>query len=1343
MKTSRSSGLKILDFQVGLLSGQDYSFTVCERLVPQTTRSSVLVSVKFSSRADFLTDFGVDRLNASTLKAPEHSEEIQGIGKHLYQRLFTSEVESIWNKYKQTADFLILCLRFAPEAKGLEVLPWETMYDGYEFIAAGAKTTLTRLPSDCNPPTDLPPIPQPLKLLGFFASPLDLNDYERLNVEREQEILLEAINDPSSQGRIAADFEDEATLESLERNLGDGYHILHITGHGINPREGGGLLLEDSQGARRPASISEVKEAVKRDAGSLRLVVLSGCQTARTLHSASFQDLSRELLRQGVPAVVAMQFSISDEGGLKFAEVLYREIARGVRLEFATHKARRCLLEDPSLASKNDAAAIVLLTGDGDCLRTTRIDPGPSELLGLVDRGDNLDPLVHGFYGRRREYRRIRDALRDHRCRAVVIEGIGGIGKTALLTQVIKRMCAEFTKIISFDCRRASLGAEIILLELHRYFVTQGIRQLEPLIGAKIQPETLANYLAPLITQSQLLIVLDNFETQLDLRGEIANDELRVLLLKLLELTTTGGQFFITTRYAISFGDPHPEYIVRMQLGNLSRSEGLMLMQRLPRLAQQPYRSKLATLSRFGGHPYALIALNRYCNSQSLDSALRDTASLTSEIREYVAIELIYKCLNSRARDLLNRLASFRGIVPSTAVQWVIGSRIPASEMMEVVRPRIPDELKSMSEEEWLEVLKRGPEVRRAVDAERCVDELIKWGLLSQQSGDDGISIAVHELIRDFCRDQLPFETWREQLRDCAKFFSNLIRLSRNEENLSNAWNRIEVFELLMEAGDFEQAAWNLVGAHNELNRRGFGRFLQSQYRRVEGKLDGITLAAVLHNQAVPLQQRGEYASALELYERAFAIADGLKDQEGISKSLLNIGRIHHLRGEHGEAMSCYRRALLMNEERGDRAMVATALNNIGTLQVSLEQYDDAFEQYQRALSIYEDLGDRAGVAVLILNIGAIHQSRGDYEAAVSSYNQSLKIHSELGNRSGMALSLTSIAVIHEKDGDYEAALNRYQEALTIREELGDRPGLADLSVRIGMIHLEHEEYGGALEWYQKLVSFEAGMGASSEAAKAVISVGMIHRERGEYQAALASFQQALAICEAAGDHTGMGAALIHIRMIHQDRGDDEAAFEQYHRAMAFQSDKDDTEGVAMSLMGIGMIHQQRGEYDAALEQYLKALAIRKRLRNQVGIARATHQIGTIYQARGKYKVALEHYHEALAIVEELGNRDHAAIARAQIGKLFMEMERYPEAFPMMMSALATFFELQAPYLPAAAEDMRLLRKRWGATNFDAACKLKTNEELPRWLTKSIGSQIWHDTRDIFSRWFGELLRRS
>lgn len=821
----------ILDFQIQPLPAESYSVTVCERGSAQP-----LASATFSHRVDFLTDFSVDRLNASTKDAAERFDELQKLGRELYQKLFPPAVEQVWQAYKQRSEFLTLCLRFAEGATKLEVLPWETLHDGAEFIAAGAKTTLTRLPLDVAPPDELPPIPRPLKLFGFFASPLDLADHERLNAEHEQEILLEAINDPAAEGRISADFEDEAKLEILERSLKDGYHILHFTGHGISPRDGGGLLLEDSNGKKLPASIAEVMQAVERGQdgkAKLRLAVISGCQTARTLHTGAFNDLARELLRKRVPAVIAMQFSISDEGGLKFAESLYREIAKGVALERAVHAARRVLLADQRFFINNDALAIVLLAADGACLQTTEAQVAPPQAeASATYLGDRLDPLAHGFYGRRREYRKIRDALLHQDQRAVIIHGIGGIGKTALLTHAINRLRPRFKDVMSFDCRRAALAPETILLELHRYFATQGMPQLQSLIGQNVPPETLADEIAKLLVQWPLLIVFDNFESQLDEQRAFLNEDLRVFLTTLLRATATGSRFLFTTRVLFDLDDERLGDLQELPLGDLSRPEALMLMQKLPNLAQAALRHKLTVLEKFGGHPYALVALDRYCNRnhQSLDQALQDASLLTSELREHLAIELSYRRLSDRARELLNWLVVYRIGTPF-ASEWLKSGEFSVQPSDAVLL-----ETKKPSENESLNTVVR---------------ELIDCGFLTAQIENGELqSLSVHSLVREFCREQQPRELWRERLLFAAKSLINQTRsIDGGEKSQVIVVIEMEAFELLMEAEDFENAAVLIVNAHPLLNRWGYGNFVETQYRRLEKRLGGGKLSVILANR--------------------------------------------------------------------------------------------------------------------------------------------------------------------------------------------------------------------------------------------------------------------------------------------------------------------------------------------------------------------------------------------------------------------------------------------------------------------------------------------------------------
>ncbi|HEX9971436.1 MAG TPA: CHAT domain-containing protein, partial [bacterium] len=501
----------ILDFQITPSAKNQFTLEIFER-----DKAQPLAKTTFDYDLSFLTGYEISGLDFDTKDPAARLERIKKFGGKLYQNFFSPEIEKIWQRYKETSDFLVLCLRIKPDkaAVGLEAIPWETLFDGDEFLAAGAKTGLSRLPLDIAPQDDCEPVAPPLKMLAFIASPLDLQETERLQIEREQEILLQAVNTPAGQGKLTVDFEDEAKLTVLETSWETPYHIFHYTGHGIPPENGGGLLLEDAGGRKRPTGVSEILSVLQKGEKSLRLAVISGCQTARTLHVAGFRDLARGLIRRHIPGVIAMQFSISDAAGLLFAETLYQKLIAGQTLELALSAARRELLHHDDYLIQADAFAPVLFTTNGDCLKLAAAEK-PESAQGIkIDFSFflPLPQLSFGFYGRRKEYRQIRDGLLCQNHRAVIVHGIGGIGKTALASHIATRLKNHFQGVYAFDCSSGVLAPERILLELHRYFERQGIKALEPLVHAMLPPDQSAAFLAQLLSQFSLLLIFDNFE---------------------------------------------------------------------------------------------------------------------------------------------------------------------------------------------------------------------------------------------------------------------------------------------------------------------------------------------------------------------------------------------------------------------------------------------------------------------------------------------------------------------------------------------------------------------------------------------------------------------------------------------------------------------------------------------------------------------------------------------------------------------------------------------------------------------------------------------------------------
>lgn len=119
--------------------------------------SQPLATTNLQFPPSFLNGTELKRLDFDRKDPARRVDRIREFGDRLHQQIFTPEVARVWFEHKQNNEFLVLCLRIASEASELEAIAWETLFDGEEFLAAGTKTTITRLPLDVQPQAALPP----------------------------------------------------------------------------------------------------------------------------------------------------------------------------------------------------------------------------------------------------------------------------------------------------------------------------------------------------------------------------------------------------------------------------------------------------------------------------------------------------------------------------------------------------------------------------------------------------------------------------------------------------------------------------------------------------------------------------------------------------------------------------------------------------------------------------------------------------------------------------------------------------------------------------------------------------------------------------------------------------------------------------------------------------------------------------------------------------------------------------------------------------------------------------------------------------------------------------------
>jgi hypothetical protein len=288
------------------------------------------------------------RTRTLTRAAPGRSaaEEVgllHTFGQALLERVFTGDVRtaldvSLAQARREDAGLRIrLRLGAAPE---LADLPWEYLATPARgFFALSRHTPLVRYLELPDPEPSLR-VDGPLRMLVMVSNPINS---PVLDVESEWSRLNAGLASLVAAGQIEIERLDKASLSLLRLRLERrDYHILHFVGHGgfDSAGQAGLLLLEDDREGPVTATADDLA-IILDDHASLRLAVLNSCEGARSGTRDPFAGTAQTLVRRGLPAVIAMQFEITDAAANDFARGFYSALGVGFPVDAAVAEGRK------------------------------------------------------------------------------------------------------------------------------------------------------------------------------------------------------------------------------------------------------------------------------------------------------------------------------------------------------------------------------------------------------------------------------------------------------------------------------------------------------------------------------------------------------------------------------------------------------------------------------------------------------------------------------------------------------------------------------------------------------------------------------------------------------------------------------------------------------------------------------------------------------------------------------------------------------------------------------------------------------------------------------------------
>lgn len=295
----------------------------------------------------------------------------QQFGERLFAALFTSTIGTCW---RQSVDFvrsrgkgLRLRLRL-DETPELAALPWEYLYDPAErqYLVLAADISVVRYLALPQSEESLA-VARPLQILVLTA---DATDYTRLDIATEEARLQTALQPLEAEGQVTVTWLRNGTLADLRRTLRrHTIHILHFIGHGWFEQAGiysdNGLLLVDESGKGLQVA-AETLGMHLHNHRTLRLALLNACEGARlaTETGEPFAGVAQQLVQQGIPAVLAMQFPISDRAAIELTRTFYTALTTGESVDGALTAARQAIFGQERVMEWG-TPVLFLRTGNG------------------------------------------------------------------------------------------------------------------------------------------------------------------------------------------------------------------------------------------------------------------------------------------------------------------------------------------------------------------------------------------------------------------------------------------------------------------------------------------------------------------------------------------------------------------------------------------------------------------------------------------------------------------------------------------------------------------------------------------------------------------------------------------------------------------------------------------------------------------------------------------------------------------------------------------------------------------------------------------------------------------
>jgi predicted ATPase/transcriptional regulator with XRE-family HTH domain len=739
--------------------------------------------------------------------------------------------------------------------------------------------------------------------------------------------------------------------------------------------------------------------------------------------------------------------------------------------------------------------------------------------------------------------------------RLVTLIGPPGVGKTRLSIAAARALVDQCAESGEQGVLTRSSNPEHQTLATHHSFVDgvwfvplAAVRDLDLVIstiahtlgvaeaGSAPIMQTLQTYLRP----KSLLLVLDNFEQILEAAPQVA--ELLVACPNVKALVSSRAPLFVRGEHEVTlepFDLPDPAHLCApAELGDYPAlalfAARVQSFQPTFTLTLENVRTVVEICARVDGLPLAIELAAARLRQFSL-------AQLAEHLRRPLPGAL--NLLTNGARDLPHRHQTLRN-----AVAWSYELLDPAAQHLF----RTLSIFAGGFDYRAAAVVAAGMAQSRANHSSliAMIQLLVDHRLVQQDEHADGMRYLLLETIREYAAEQLAASGELPRIeRRHAEYFLHWVhatplpvageqqkrrldQLEQEHDNLRAALRWLlhhepaDALALVTGLGEF----WFMRGYYAE------GRqWLATALARTPGEtLDRakalLALGQLTHHQ-------GDYPTAQAQLDQSLHLFQGLDDQPGIARALLQRGWLAYDQHNVQHALACFRESLQRFRHQGEELQTANVLNAIAHVLSQQGHPPGEIEPLlTESLALYRRLDHAPGIAHVLHNQGISASLAGDSARAMALLHEALTIHRQLGARRDIGWLLEAVGEAEWLQRNLPLARRHLTEGLQLFADLGDKWGLALALHHLAQVDRAEDRLEDALMRYRESLRLFADLKNRHMIARCLGGIGGVALKQGDGVRAAQLLGAAQAILDTLPPFLAPGDAQEYGQLIEQTR---------------------------------------------------------------------------------------------------------------------------------------------------------------------------------------------------------------